>query len=153
MPYLIDGHNLIPKVELSLGDLDVEDKLIEKLQVFCRIRKTSVEVFFDGSLPGQPTRRKYGSVHAYYVRKGITADSAIENRLLKLGRTAKNWVVISSDQRVRAAAREVHARSFSSEEFSRLMRETTLKRADDNANENTVSPEDVSMWLKEFGQE
>ncbi|MFC2063942.1 NYN domain-containing protein [Chloroflexota bacterium] len=153
MPYLIDGHNLIPNVELSLGDLDVEDKLIEILQDFCRIRKTSVEIFFDGGLPGQPTRRKYGSVHAYYVRKGKTADSAIENRLEKLGRTSKNWVVISSDQRVRAAAREVHARSLSSEDFSRLMRESTLKRADDNDNENIVSPEDVSMWLKEFGQE
>ena len=38
MPYLIDGHNLIPKVAgLSLKAVDDEMQLIELLQEFCRI--------------------------------------------------------------------------------------------------------------------
>jgi len=153
MPYIIDGHNLIPKVGLSLGDLDVENKLIEKLQNFCRLRRTTVEIYFDGGLPGQPSRGKYGSVKIFFVQKGKTADEAIEDRLQKLGKTAKNWVVTSSDHRVQVAARESHARSISSEEFSRLMMETVLKNMDQVDNEVTISPEDVTNWLKEFGQE
>ena len=31
MPYLIDGHNLIPKMGLKLADLDDEMQLIELL--------------------------------------------------------------------------------------------------------------------------
>ena len=153
MPYIIDGHNLIPKVGLSLGDLDVENKLIEKLQNFCRLRRTTVEIYFDGGLPGQPSRGKFGSVKMYYVRKGKTADEAIEDRLKNLGKTAKNWIVISSDRRVQVAARGSHARSFSSEDFSRLMVDTIIERMDDVDNEVPVSPEDVSLWLNEFGQE
>ena len=153
MPYLIDGHNLIPKVGLSLGDLDVEDDLIEKLQTFCRIRRTTVEIYFDGGLPGQPSRGKYGSVKTFFAQKGKIADEAIEDRLQKLGKTAKNWGVVSSDHRVQVAARESHARSFSSEEFSRLMMETMLKNMDQVDDEDAVSPEDVTNWLKEFGQE
>ena len=37
MPYLIDGHNLIPKVRgLSLQSMDDEMELVELLQEFCR---------------------------------------------------------------------------------------------------------------------
>ena len=36
MPYLIDGHNLIPKLGLRLESLDDEMELIAILQEFCR---------------------------------------------------------------------------------------------------------------------
>ena len=102
MPFLIDGHNLVPKAGFRLADVDVENDLIEKLQVFCRIRRTSVEVYFDGGLPGQPSRGKFGNVTAFFVRRGKTADEAIEKRLQALGKTARNWAVVSSDRRGRS---------------------------------------------------
>ena len=43
MPYLIDGHNLIPKLGLRLDSLDDEEQLIPRLQEFCRLRRAQVE--------------------------------------------------------------------------------------------------------------
>ncbi|HKZ44802.1 MAG TPA: NYN domain-containing protein [Anaerolineales bacterium] len=153
MPFLIDGHNLVPKAGFRLADVDVENDLIEKLQVFCRIRRTSVEVYFDGGLPGQPSRGKFGNVTAFFVRRGKTADEAIEKRLQALGKTARNWAVVSSDRRVRSAALEAHARSISSEEFSSFLSEATDQEFGDIETEPRVDPDDVSLWLKEFGEE
>ena len=118
MPFIIDGHNLVPKAGFNLADIDVENDLVRELQEFSRIRQTSIEVYFDGGLPGFPTRRKFGNVTIFFIRKGRTskdankADEAIERRLLKLGKTARNWVVVSSDHRVITAAREAHARTL-----------------------------------------
>ncbi len=150
MPYLIDGHNLIPKLGISLGDPQAEMEMIEHLQVFCRLKKTQVEIYFDGGIAGQPVLRKYGSVRAHFVRKGIIADAAIEARLLKLGRAARNWSVVSSDQRVQAAAREVHAKVFSSDEFARLVYEAGTSQSNNKKTDVKLSPEDVSEWLEVF---
>jgi predicted RNA-binding protein with PIN domain len=48
MQYLIDGHNLIPKVPgLSLSDPDDEEQLINKLSGWARISRQKIIVFFD----------------------------------------------------------------------------------------------------------
>ena len=54
MPYLIDGHNLIPRIPgLSLKDLDDETALIQILQRFAARQGSRVDVFFDRAPPGQ----------------------------------------------------------------------------------------------------
>ena len=121
MPYLIDGHNLIPKLGLQLSSMDDEAELISRLQEFCRLRRAQVEVYFDGAPPGQAATRKAGAVTALFVRRGSSADAAIEIRLARLGKTVKNWFVVSSDGRVQRAAHAAHAGVLSSEEFARKM--------------------------------
>jgi len=91
MPYLIDGHNLVPKLGLSLKSLDDEMQLIARLQEFCRLRRTAVEVYFDSAPPGFPPGRRVGLVSAHFVRQGSSADAAIENRLQKMKKSARNW--------------------------------------------------------------
>jgi predicted RNA-binding protein with PIN domain len=150
MPYLIDGHNLIPKLGISLGDPQAETELIERLQVFCSLRQTQVEIYFDGGIAGQPALHRYGCVQAHFVRKGKIADAAIESRLMKLGRAARNWSVVSSDQRVQAAAREVHAKVFSSDEFARMITEAHIAQSIHKKIDAKLSPEDVSEWLDIF---
>jgi predicted RNA-binding protein with PIN domain len=153
MPYLIDGHNLIPKLGLTLDDPQDEIKLVERMQVFCQLRKTQVEIYFDGGVAGQPKLHNYGSVKAHFVRdqnKTNAADAAIESRLMKLGRTARNWSVVSSDHRVQSAAREVHARVFSSDEFARMVTEAHISRSVQNKTDAALSPEDVSEWMDIF---
>ena len=82
MPYIIDGHNLIPKIQgLSLQDIDDEMQLVEMLQDFCRSRGKKVEVYFDNAPPGQLKAQKFGHVTAFFVRAGITADMAIKQKL------------------------------------------------------------------------
>ncbi|HLO30861.1 MAG TPA: NYN domain-containing protein, partial [Anaerolineales bacterium] len=112
MPYLIDGHNLIPKLGLRLDSIDDEMELIAILQEFCRLEHTPrghVEVFFDGAPAAQAGTRKLGAVTAHFVRLGTTADDAIRNRLKMLRKSARNWTVVSSDRQVQAEARAAFA--------------------------------------------
>jgi predicted RNA-binding protein with PIN domain len=152
MPYLIDGHNLIPKLGLQLASMDDEAELIPRLQEFCRLRRAQVEVFFDGAPPEQAATRKAGAVTAHFVPQKSSADAAIEIRLTRLGKTARNWTVVSSDGRVQRAARAAHAAVLSSEEFTaelsrvRAMSTTLLKHA------ATPTPDEVEEWLDIFNQ-
>ena len=150
MPYLIDGHNLIPKLGLRLDSIDDEMDLLTHLQEFSRLRRAQVEVYFDGAPPGQPTTRRAGMVNAHFVRKGSSADAAIEARLVRLKKTAKNWTVVSSDGRVKRAAGAAQARTMSSEEFAKEMLKTKNKRMNNSAPETGLSPDEVDEWLTIF---
>ncbi len=150
MHYLIDGHNLIPKLELQLADPDDEELLVTRLQEFCRRRRAQVEVYFDGAPPGWANTRKAGAVTAAFVPQKTSADAAIEGRLKKLGKTARNWTVVSSDGRVQQAARAAHAGVLSSEEFVREMASKTGKGSNLLKKEATLAPDEVEEWLDIF---
>jgi hypothetical protein len=156
MPYLIDGHNLIPKVPgLSLQEIDDEPQLIEMLQEFCRKTRKRAEVYFDNAPPGQPRARNYGNLIAHFVRKGGTADQAIHARLARLGRGARNWTVVSSDHAVQAAARAARAQVTPAEEFARQLVQT-LAQAETGPpveEDGELSPEEVEEWMKLFGED
>ena len=151
MPYLIDGHNLIPKLGLRLDSLDDEMELIAVLQEFCRLGRRQVEVYFDGAPAPHAGTRKLGTVTAHFVPLGTTADNAICKRLKKMGKSARNWTVISSDRQVQAEARAVQADVISSDSFA-----VTLKQARNSApkptNEHKLSSQEVDDWLKLFEQ-
>jgi predicted RNA-binding protein with PIN domain len=157
MPYIIDGHNLIPKIPgLSLEAIDDEQKLIEMLQDFCRRRRKRVEVYFDNAPPGGMRVRKLGVVTARFVRSGQTADDAIKARLKRMGRSARNWTVVSSDRMVQASARAARARVEPSELFSRRLLETLDERPQDreiSKGDEPLSPEDIQTWLDIFGDQ
>jgi predicted RNA-binding protein with PIN domain len=150
MPYLIDGHNLIPKLGLRLDFIDDEMALIRRLQEFCRLRRVQVEVFFDGAPPGKASTIKSGSITAHFIQKGSSADAAIEFRLSQLGKAAKNWTVVSSDNRLLRSAGAVHARALSSEEFSREMIKSREEQKEESDGSKVLSPDEVNEWLKIF---
>ena len=155
MPVIIDGHNLIPRIPgLSLRDIDDELRLVELLQDYCQRSWKQVEVFFDNAPPGQSGVRTFGSVKARFIREGKTADRAIQEKLEKLGRSARNWTVVSSDRQVQAAARAARARVLSADEFLREMRQ--LEKPEDKlegeAGPGQLSPEEIDDWLKLFGK-
>ncbi len=149
MPYLVDGHNLIPKLGLRLDSMDDEMELIAILQDFCRVERRQVEVFFDGAPAAHAGIRKWGAVRAYFVPLGNSADDALRGRLKRLGKSARNWTVVSSDRQVQAEARAAFAEVLSSEAFAGM-----LERARDLAPkaepEHSLSPKEVEDWLKLF---
>jgi len=150
MPYLVDGHNLIPKVGLRLDSPDDELELVGILQEFSRLHRRQVEVYFDGAPALHAGTRSLGTVKAHFVRAGTTADTAISRRLKKLGRAAKNWTVVSSDREVQAEARAAHATVLSSEEFSQLLQQTPRDETRKPAADRTVSSAEVDEWLNIF---
>lgn len=149
MPYLIDGHNLIPKLGLRLDSPDDEMELVDILQEYCRLARRQVEVYFDGAPPPHAGTRKLGLVTAHFVPLGTTADEAIRRGLKKMGKSAKNWTVVSSDRQVQADARAAQAEIISSEEFASQLqqaRHTASKPAEDRS----LSPQEVEEWLRVF---
>lgn len=159
MRYLIDGHNLIPKIPgLSLQALDDERQLIELLQEFCRQharrrRDACLEVFFDQAPPGQAGTRRYGMVKAHFVRQGRTADQAILESLRRQGKQARNYTVVSSDHQVQSGAREMRAGVLSSEQFAALLN-ASVENGDEKEEyrqQSAPSPQEVDEWLKLFG--
>jgi len=149
MPYLVDGHNLIPKLGLRLDSIDDEAQLISILQEFCRLERRQVEVFFDGAPAPQAGTRKMGLIIAHFVRLGTTADDAIQNRLKKLGKSARNWTVVSSDRQVQANARAAQAEVVSSDSFAGLLKQVRNSTPKPNS-DRKISAQEVDEWLKLF---
>ena len=150
--YLIDGHNLIPKLGLRLTSMDDEAELVARLQEFCRLRRAQVEVFFDGAPPGQAGTRKTGAVTAHFVQRESSADAALEIRLARLGKAARNLSVVSSDGRVQRAAHAAHAGVLSSEEFTREMSRVQAMSESLTKHEATLAPDEVEEWLDFFNR-
>jgi predicted RNA-binding protein with PIN domain len=155
MAYLIDGHNLIPKIPgLSLADPDDEMRLVEMVQRLCQRQRKRAEVFFDQAPPGMAGARRSGWVLMHFVRQGLTADEAIARRLKSLGGEARNWTVVSSDHRVQAEARAHGARVVSAETFAHWLQDVTSSApTEPAAKEAPLSPEEVGYWLRLFGEE
>ncbi len=150
MPYLIDGHNLIPKMGLHLDSVDDEMELVAILQEFCRIERRQAEVFFDAAPSPQAGTRKLGAVTAHFSPLGTSADNAIRKRLQKLGKAAKNWTVISSDREVLSDARTAQAEALSSDEFAAMVRKA-MDSPQAGKGEQVVSKEELQEWMKIFG--
>ena len=151
MPYIIDGHNLIPKTsDLSLTALDDEIQLIEQLQSFSRRSNKQIEVYFDNAPPGQARKQNHGRVRAYFVSQGRTADEAIRIRLRDLGRSAQTWTVVSSDREVIAAVREARAISMRSEEFAKRLSQTIPSKQSPLNEDAHLSDDEIEAWLRLF---
>ena len=144
---LIDGHNLVPNIPgMSLSDLDDENQLISLLQVYCRKRRQTVEVYFDRAPVGQAGKRGYGQVTAFFVREGITADEAIMARLRALGKRAKNAQVISSDRQVQAAVRAAHAQVVTSQDFARELQALLTETPSLDPRNRLLTTEELDEW-------
>ena len=148
MSYLIDGHNLIPKVAgLSLRQIDDETRLIDLLQVFCRVRRKKVEVFFDQAPAGLAGTRRFGMVTAHFVRQGIAADEVILDRLNRLQQAARNWIVVTSDRHIRVQARSMLAQVISSEEFAVQLSESQQQITEKNKKQpENLNQDEVEEW-------
>lgn len=158
MPFLIDGHNLIPKLGLDINALNDEDELLARLNEYCRLsRRGNIEVYFDNAPPGVPESRKVGLVTAHFVRRPLIADEAIRQRLKKLGRSARSWSVVSSDRQVQANARAAGAAVISSDEFAATVIDTLRagpppQAKPTGARPSSMSERELNEWLALFNE-
>ena len=151
MTYMIDGHNLIPKIRgMSLSAEDDEQQLIRWLQAFCSARHKPVEVYFDQAAAGHAGRRSFGMVKATFVPASSSADEAIRRRLAQLGKSAKNWTVVTSDRRVQAEARSLGAQVRTSEEFARVAQQVIDAHSAREVPPPQLSGAELEEWLKLF---
>ncbi len=154
MTLVIDGHNLVPKIPgLHLRDMDDETQLLQLVQQYCRLRRNSAELFFDGLLPGMPGVKTGGLVHVHSVPKSMTADQAIIQFLSAQGRNAKNYTLVSSDRRVQAEARSLGCAILSSDQFSAELVNTLSQIVEEKKKQDKpLSAAEVEDWLTLFGK-
>jgi len=149
MPFLIDGHNLIPHIKgIMLKDIDDEKELFLILsEYFKRIRKKAI-VFFDRGTPAGNSIGPDAFVKTRFVKPPLDADRAIIQFISAKKKAAKNYTVVSSDLDIIAKASKSGARTISSREFAALIEERKTKK------EEPKSPpdNDIEYWIKKFGE-
>jgi len=151
MPFIIDGHNLIAALpDLNLSDPDDERKLVEKLQGFCSRTNRRATVYFDRGVPGGEPTIKSGRVDVRFIRLPRTADDAIRAHLLKLGKEAPNWTIVSSDREVISAARRAGTAVLHSDAFGQMISTNTNTSVQNDKPMVTMSDEDIAEWEKIF---
>jgi predicted RNA-binding protein with PIN domain len=148
MPYLIDGHNLIPKIPgIQLNHLDDEQALFTLLDnYFKQIRRKAV-VYFDQASLGAPSELNTAYLQAHFVRKPSSADEAMLLHLKELGGDARNYTIITSDHWVADNARSVGASVISSDDFARTLR---VKSQESFKKTKRNDEGDIDYWLDIF---
>jgi hypothetical protein len=69
--------------------------------------------------------------------------------LKKLGKSARNWTVVSSDRQVQANARAAQAEVVSSDSFAGLLKQVRNSTPKPNS-DRKISSQEVDEWLKLF---
>lgn len=154
MIYLVDGHNLIPKIPgFSLREMDDEQRLIEMLQKYARLARKRIEIYFDDAPAGKARSETFGTIKVHFIRIGSTADAAIINRVRSAGKDVQAITVVTSDHRIQIEARAMHAGVVSSEEFSMQIRDQFTRAQQEGAEEERpLSVSEVEDWLEFFEQ-
>ena len=153
MRYIIDGHNLIPRIAgLSLEELDDEARLIQILVKYCQKKRDRIIVFFDKAAPGHQGAFNHGAVNAFFVSERRKADDAIHDYLVAHRSEARNFIVVSSDRQVQRDARAFHAGILSTESFSEQLSARLLMTGQsvEDSKADPLTPEEVAEWEKLF---
>ena len=160
MPYLIDGYNVyhaarkLSEEWATLTTVSFCTLVAEDLR---RLRDWGIIVFDGGPLRGI----SYEVEPADYVRvifsgAGSDADTVLED-LIQKNTAPRRLVMVSSDNRLKKAARRRRAQSLTSPEFLMQMvrRSAAPKRgpAEPREKRQGVGPGQLEKWLELFGIE
>ena len=149
MPYLIDGHNLIPLLGLRLSDPDDEAKLTLLLQRYFARTGRRGTVYFDHQAPGGATGTSSRHLAVRFIAPPRSADNAICAHLSRLRGEARNWSVVSNDQAIRRAAERVGARWLSATAFAAEVR-AAHGGSEGEKPEASLSPDDLAEFERLF---
>jgi len=156
--FIIDGHNLLHtifKVEEDSGAIS-DIGLCRILDRYFSLTSEKGEIIFDGT--GPPDKSgfdKISNLEVSFAGLGTDTDTVIEDKI-SASTAPKGLTIISSDRRLRSAARTKRATSIKSDVFwndvqkqlnrKRPIKEPTEKRQGLNEGE-------TEQWLEFFGFE
>jgi len=153
MPYLIDGHNVIGRLpDVRLDDPNDEALLVQKLAGFAARTGKPCTVIFDSGLPGGKSRMSTGTIEVVFASHRSDADRLIMARIRTTPDPA-NWTVVSSDNRVQAAAQQRRMKTLSAADFAALLQTPSRTTAEDDpgeAEEVRQSEDEINYWLNQF---
>ena len=157
MPYLIDGYNLLRAVQkleefASMTDVQMCRAVSDYL---CCVRDHG-HLVFDGS--GPPDKSPFGgipSLEVYFSGPSCEADDIIEEKIQD-NTAPKSLIVVSSDNRLRAAAAKRRAVAIGADLFWQNLLKQLEKQANRPAPEPSqkrhgLTERETDLWLDEFG--
>jgi predicted RNA-binding protein with PIN domain len=155
---IIDGHNLLH----SIVNISEEAESINDVQLcwivsrYLRAIRKQGEIIFDGTGPRDKSQfDNIAYLEVLFAGLGSDADSVIENKI-KANTAPKRLSIVSSDRRLRDAARARKATAVKSEVFwinlqKQLKRKKPIKEPE--AKRVGLSESETKQWLELFGIE
>ncbi|MHC4655898.1 MAG: NYN domain-containing protein [Planctomycetota bacterium] len=155
---IIDGHNLLH----SIVNISEEAESINDVQLcwiisrYLRAIRKQGEIIFDGTGPRDKSHfDNIANLEVCFAGLGKDADTVIENKI-KANTAPKRLSIVSSDRRLRDAARARRATAVKSEVFwdnlhKQLKRKKPVKEPE--AKRVGLSESETKQWLEFFGIE
>jgi predicted RNA-binding protein with PIN domain len=155
---IIDGHNLLH----SIVNISEEAESINDVQLcwiisrYLRAIRKQGEIIFDGTGPRDKIHfDNIANLEVCFAGLGKDADTVIENKI-KANTAPKRLSIVSSDRRLRDAARARRATAVKSEVFwdnlhKQLKRKKPVKEPE--AKRVGLSESETKQWLEFFGIE
>ena len=155
---IIDGHNLLHSiVKLSDEAESINDvQLCWIISRYLRAIRKQGEIIFDGTGPRDKSKfDNIANLEVLFAGLGSDADTVIENKI-KASSAPKRLSIVSSDRRLRDAARTRRATAVKSEIFwnnlqKQLKRKKPVKEPE--AKRMGLSESETKQWLEFFGIE
>ena len=153
---IIDGHNLlhsIVKVHKDYGPTS-DIQLCWIVSRYMKAIGENGEIVFDGTGPRDKSRfDNIANLEVFFAGLGSDADSVIENKI-KACTAPKRLTVVSSDRRLRDAARTRKATAVKSEVFwDNLQKQLNQKKPvkEPEAKRSGLTESETRQWLEFFG--
>jgi len=156
--FIIDGHNLLYSIhKAGEGSESISD--VQLCRIVGRYLKQigqSGEIIFDGTGP----RDKSGfdnisNLEVFFAGLGMDTDTVIEDKI-GANTAPRRLTIVSSDRRLRKAARTRKAISLKSEVFwSNIQKQLSRKKTtkEPAAKRRGLSGGETKQWLEFFGLE
>ena len=156
--FFIDGHNLLHSILKSEGDSrSISDvQLCHIIGSYLKLTGQRGEIIFDGI--GPPDKSGFDGIsnlEVFFAGLGTDTDTVIEDKIIA-NSAPRRLRIVSSDRRLRKAARARKATSLKSEAFwnniqKQLSRKKTVKEP--AAKRRGLTDSETSQWLDIFGLE
>jgi len=156
--FIIDGHNLlyaIPKVDECIEAIN-DVQLCRIIGRYLKLIGQKGEIIFDGTGPRDKSEfDNVSNLEILFAGLGTDADTVIEDKI-GANTAPRRLTIVSSDRRLRKAARTRKATSVKSEVFwnniqKQLSRKKTIKEP--AAKRQGLTDGETKQWLEFFGIE
>jgi predicted RNA-binding protein with PIN domain len=174
MPFIIDGCNLLWSIQetgrrspdssvrerVSLSEADEEPGSISEVQLcriiggYLKLIGESSEIIFDGVGPrDKSVFENITNAEVFFAGPGRDADTVIEDKI-QANTAPRRLVIVSSDRRLRRAARTRGAAAVKSEDFwKRLQKELSRKKTtkEPKGKRHGLTESETEQWLQFLG--
>jgi hypothetical protein len=129
MPIVVDGHNLLWAVQ-ELSEQVVSDvQLCRVVGRYLKLTGEKGQIIFDGiGPPDKSDFENIGSVEVLFAGRSTDTDTVIEKKI-RASTAPKRLTIVSTDRRLRRAARARKATAIKSEDFWRDVQKRVRARS------------------------